>query len=146
MNEIDPVTILLAEDNDNDIVIIQRAFKKLKLLNSLQVVNNGIELLEYLSKVGEDEDHPQPGLILLDINMPRMDGFEVLEKLKDHPEYKKIPVIMLTSSNREEDIVKSYEHGACSYITKPVGYEEFVEKIEQFNLYWSLVSKTPNTE
>ena len=145
-NEVEPIEILLAEDNEDDIVIIKRVFKKLRLMNGLHIVNNGQEALDYLLHDGKysEEKPPIPGLILLDISMPKVDGFQVLEKIKADPKLKRIPVIMLTTSDREEDIVKSYEYGACSFITKPTSFSDFVETIERFELYWTLVSRLPS--
>lgn len=141
-----PINILLAEDNEDDIIIIQRVFKKLKLTNPLYIVRDGEEAMDFLLNKGiysDIKDAPKPGLILLDINMPKMDGFETLVSIKKEPMLKIIPVIMLTVSEREEDIAKSFENGAVSYITKPMDFEQFVKVIEQFEIYWSLVSKLP---
>ncbi|MEW6481763.1 MAG: response regulator [bacterium] len=140
------INILLVEDNEDDIVIIQKVFKKLKLINPLYIVRDGEEAIDFLLNKGDYSDKekaPRPGLILLDINMPRMDGFETLENIKKEPCLKTIPVIMLTVSEREEDIVRSYENGAVSYITKPMDFEQFVKVMEQFEIYWTLVSKIP---
>ena len=138
------IKILLAEDNDDDIVMIKDAFARSKIINSFDVVKNGEEALQYLHKEGKYFDKDRPGLILLDINMPIKNGFEVLEALKKDPQFDYIPVVMLTTSEREEDIVKSYKAGACSYITKPVNFNNFSKVIEQFALYWALISKIPN--
>ena len=139
------ITILLVEDNEDDIVIIKRVFKNVNITNEIRIARSGREALDFIyhrDKYSEEESQP-PGMILLDISMPGMNGFEVLEELKADPKTKKIPVVMLTSSGREEDIVKSYEYGACSYITKPLGFDEFVNVIERFEIYWSLVSRVP---
>jgi CheY-like chemotaxis protein len=138
------IKILLAEDNDDDIVMIKDAFARSKIINSFDVVKNGEEALGFLRKEGRYAGKDRPGLILLDINMPKKNGFEVLEAIKKDPRFDYIPVIMLTTSEREEDIVKSYKEGACSYITKPVNFSNFTKVIEQFALYWALVSKIPN--
>ena len=139
------INILLVEDNEDDVFIIKRVFKKLKVTNRLNVVSDGQEALDYIFGEGEyaDADNPTPGLILMDINMPRLNGFQVLERLKSHPTYKIIPVIMLTVSDRDEDIVRSFRGGAVSYIAKPMKFEDFVRVIEQFEIYWTLVSKIP---
>lgn len=139
--------ILLAEDNEADVKITLRAFKKAKLQNNIYVVNNGQDALDFIYHQGEYKDKqrfPRPDLILLDINMPKMDGFQVLEKLKVDEQYNFIPVVMLTSSKSEEDIVKSYSHGAASYISKPVDYERFVEIVDGFNFYWQIINQLPN--
>jgi len=138
------IKILLAEDNEDDIVMIKDAFAHSKIINSFDVVKNGEEALSFLRKEGQYADRDRPGLILLDINMPKKNGFEVLEALKKDPRFDYIPVIMLTTSEREEDIVKSYKEGACSYITKPVNFNNFAKVVEQFALYWGLISKIPN--
>ena len=142
---VEPIHILLAEDNEDDIVIVKRAFKKLRLLNNLTIVRNGREALDYLFHEGSfaESKPPTPGLVLLDISMPMVDGFEVLTRIKSDDNLKKTPVIMLTTSDREEDIVKSYEFGACSFITKPANFNDFVRAIEHFELYWTLVSRIP---
>jgi CheY-like chemotaxis protein len=148
MKDISNINILLVEDNEDDIVIIQRVFKRLKLTNPLFIVRDGKEAMDFLLNKGaysNINDAPKPGLILLDINMPRMNGFEVLENMKKQEALKAIPVIMLTVSEREEDIVESFKNGAVSYITKPMNFEQFVKVIEQFDIYWSLVSKIPKT-
>jgi CheY-like chemotaxis protein len=140
-----PINILLVEDSDDDIVIIQRAFKKVKLTNDLHIVCDGQEALDFIFHEGKyAEIKPAtPGLILLDINMPKVDGFGVLKKLKANPPYNIIPVVMLTVSDREEDVVKSFKNGAVSYITKPMDFEKFTKVIETFEIYWTLVSKVP---
>ncbi len=144
-NECKSINILLVEDSEDDIVIIQRAFKKVKLTNDLCIVRDGQEALDFIFHEGKyAQTKPvTPGLILLDINMPKMDGFGVLAKLKAHPPYSLIPVVMLTVSDREEDVVKSFLNGAVSYITKPMDFEKFTKVIETFELYWTLVSKVP---
>lgn len=145
MREFKSIDILLVEDSEDDIVIIKRAFKRLKLKNKLYVVRRGQEALDFIFHEGEyaDSKHSTPGLILMDINMPGLNGFEVLERLKENPSSKPIPVIMLTVSDRDEDIVKSYMSGAVSFIIKPMNFESFVKVIEQFDIYWTLVSKIP---
>ncbi|MFH1897199.1 MAG: response regulator [Candidatus Desantisbacteria bacterium] len=145
MEDLKPINILLIEDSEDDILIIQRAFRKTKVTNELYIVRNGQDGLDFILHEGiySQAKHPTPGLILLDINMPKMNGFQVLERIKAHPVYKVIPVIMLTVSERDEDIVKAYQGGATSYITKPMNFEDFVKVMEQFEIYWSLVSKIP---
>ena len=142
-----PIDILLAEDNEADVKITLRAFKKAKLQNNIYVVNNGQEALDFIYHQGKyqhKKEFPRPDLILLDINMPRIGGFQVLEKLKADAQYSFIPIIMLTSSKNDEDIVKSYSSGAASYIPKPVDYNRFVELIDGFNFYWHIINKLPN--
>ena len=140
------IDVLLVEDSEDDILVIQRIFKNLKILNTLHIVRNGEESLDFIYHMGKYKESklPAPGLILLDISMPVMSGFDVLEKLKSDSQSRKIPVIMLTGSSREEDIVKSYEYGACSYITKPADINNFVTVMQLFEIYWTLISKVPS--
>lgn len=141
MNSID---ILVVEDNDDDVVLIQAAFSEGKVVNRLIFVHDGEEAMTYLRKQGAYVAAPMPGIVLLDINMPKKNGFEVLADIKTDPRLRALPVVMLTVSDREEDIVRSYEQGACSYIRKPVSLTRFIAVVKEFELYWSLVSKVPN--
>lgn len=145
--EIKSIPFLLVEDNEDDIIIIKRVFKKVKLTNEVYVVRDGEEMFDFIYRRGKyaEKKLSLPGLILLDISMPGMNGFQVLNKLKEDLKTKKIPVVMLTTSDSEEDVVRSYENGACSYITKPVNFDDFVKAIERFKVYWTLVSKVPET-
>jgi CheY-like chemotaxis protein len=138
------VEILLVEDSEDDIVMIEEALENAKLLNILQVVRDGEEAMAYLRREGKYANAVPPGLILLDINMPKKNGFEVLEEIKSDPELKQTPVVMLTTSDRETDIVKSYSAGANSYITKPVGFENLKKVVEQLGLYWAVVARIPH--
>ena len=138
-----PIEILLVEDSDDDIVILQEAFAESKLVNLVNVVRDGEEALAYLRREGKYKDAQMPGLILLDINMPKKDGFEVLREIKADHALQHYPVIMLTVSDRDEDIVKSYATGACSYIRKPVDFDSLKKVIHHFELYWTLVSRVP---
>jgi CheY-like chemotaxis protein len=134
------IEILLVDDNDDDIVLLQESLKESKFLNLLHVVRDGTEALEWLRA---HRDSGPPGLILLDINMPRMNGFEVLSALKSDPALRGIPVVMLTTSTREEDVAQSYAGGACSFVSKPVNFEKLKEVIKHFELYWTLVAIVP---
>ncbi len=141
-----PIDILLAEDNEADVKITLRAFDKAKLKNNVFVVNDGQEAMDFIRHEGKYQDKercPKPDLLLLDIKMPRMDGFEVLKALKGDHSYCAIPVIMLTSSQNEEDIAKSYDNGAASYMPKPVNYDDFVKVVDGFNFYWNIINKLP---
>lgn len=141
-----PVEILLVEDNEDHIELTLRALKNNNLINDIHVVKDGQEALDFAYHRGKYQDtkrYPRPGLILLDIHLPKVDGFEVLETLKKDPDLKSIPVIMLTTSSRDEEIVKSYADGANSYVTKPVDFKEFVEKIKYMKLYWTIVNSLP---
>lgn len=141
-----PVDILLVEDNEDHIELTLRALKNNNLINDIHVVKDGKEALDFAYHRGKYQDterYPRPGLILLDIHLPKVDGLEVLETLKKDPDLKSIPVIMLTTSSRDEEIVKSYAGGANSYVTKPVDFEEFVKKIKYMKLYWTIVNSLP---
>ncbi len=139
-----PVGILLAEDNDDDILMTQKAFKKIRMINELNVVKDGEEAMAYLRRQGKYKDAKRPGLVLLDINMPKKDGWAVLEEIKKDPELKSMPVVILTTSQQENDVVRSYANGASSFISKPVVFSQFQELVERFELYWMLVARVPN--
>jgi CheY-like chemotaxis protein len=141
--KIQPVEILLVEDNEDDVILLKESMKDEGLLNVVHVVQDGEEALAYLRREGPFSDATRPGLVLLDINMPRKNGFEVLKELKEDNALRAIPVIMLTTSSRDEDIVRSYSDGACSFITKPVLFDDLRRVVQQFSLYWSLVSRIP---
>lgn len=138
-----PIEILLVEDNEDDIVLIQEVFGDASLVNVMKTVRDGEEALAYLRGKGPYRDALVPGLILLDINMPRKNGFEVLKEMKNDPRLRALPVVMLTTSDREEDVLRSYADGACSYIRKPLDLQHFSKVVGQFELYWTLVSRLP---
>ncbi|MCZ6680831.1 MAG: response regulator [Candidatus Poribacteria bacterium] len=137
------VEFLLVEDNDDDILLIQESFAELKLANALHVTRDGEEAMAYLRQEGKYKDSQLPGLILLDINMPKKNGFEVLREMKSDARLRHIPVVMLTTSDLDEDVIKSYAEGACSHITKPAGFDEFCEVVKQFVCYWTLIARVP---
>ena len=141
--ETKPMEILLVEDNEDDIVLEQEALAEAKLVNLMSVVRDGEEAMAFLRRQGQYQNAQIPGLILLDINMPKKNGFEVLHELKADPALMHIPVVMLTTSDNESDIVKSYAKGACSYITKPMDFDKFRDVIKQFALYWALIARIP---
>ncbi|TYT61405.1 response regulator [Natrialba swarupiae] len=136
--------ILLVEDNPGDVRLTKEAFKQGRIENDLHVVTDGNRALEFLARDGRYEDAPRPDLILLDLNLPRTDGEEVLEQLKDDPNLRSIPVIVLTSSRAEEDIVKSYELHANAYLTKPVDPDEFIDAVRAFEKFWFSVVRLPS--
>ena len=139
-----PVEILLVEDNEDDAVIIQEVFSDMRLATLINVVRDGEEALAYLQRNGKYRVVRMPDIVLLDINMPKKNGFEVLEEIKKDPRLQSLPVIMLTTSHREEDIVRSYAKGACSYIHKLVDLDQFKHLIMQFGHYWTGVSRIPS--
>lgn len=144
-NESDKLSVLLVEDNDDDILIAQRAFKDLKFISNMHIARDGQEALDMLSAAGSRAGQKplRPSIILLDITLPLMDGIALLKRLKADPVLRVIPVVMLTTSSRHEDIVRAYENGAASYITKPASLEEFLELARKLELYWTSVSRLP---
>lgn len=140
------VVILIAEDDDDDFLLTKEAFAEAHLLNSVHRVRDGEELLAYLRKEGKfstPDSSPQPNIILLDLNMPRKDGREALEEIKHDPRLHKIPVIVLTVSQMEEDIIKTYSIGANSYLRKPVKFNQLVDMIKIFRRYWLEIVELP---
>ena len=140
------VTILLVEDNLDDITITKKALQEAKVVNKLYVVRDGQEALDFLYHQGQYQDpvtFPKPGLILLDINLPKINGIDVLTRVKGDPSLRRIPVVMLTVSKRDEDLVKSYNMGCNSFLQKPVEFDRFVELVKQFSLYWGLLNVAP---
>lgn len=143
-----PITIVMAEDDPDDRLLAQEAMEECMLANSLYCVENGEELLDYLRRRGRFSEPgvaPRPGLILLDLNMPRMDGREALREIKADPELRSIPVVVLTTSKAEEDIVRSYDLGANSYVTKPVTFEGLVDVMKTLRRYWFEIIELPDT-
>lgn len=138
--------ILLCEDNKRDADLTIRALKKQNLANNVVWVKDGEEALNYLFAKGEYADRSikdTPRVILLDLKMPKVDGMEVLEEIRAHPETEHIPVVVMTSSQEEKDIVKSYSLGVNSYIVKPVDFEKFMESVSDVGFYWLLLNKQP---
>ncbi len=138
-------TILLAEDNMNDVELTLAALEDLNIANSVVVVNDGVEAMEYLKREGKYKERSEgnPTVILLDIKMPRMDGFEVLQAIREDKNLKKIPVVMLTSSREEKDLVKTYELGVNAYVVKPVDFDQFMDAVKQLGIFWALVNEVP---
>jgi CheY-like chemotaxis protein len=141
-----PAEILLVEDNPDDVEITLRAFRKVRVANRVQVVRDGQQAVDFLLRTGDysrRDDAPQPDLILLDLNLPKLNGLEVLERIRASDERSTIPVIMLTVSERQEDIQRSYDLGANTYITKPVDFAKFVRATEILGEYWLIIAKLP---
>jgi two-component system response regulator len=139
-------TIIIAEDDSDDQKLIKEAFEECKILNPLIFAEDGEELMNYLKNQNEHQNLDnsiQPAIVLLDLNMPRKDGREVLYELKQDPDLKKIPIIILTTSHNNEDVVYCYESGASSFITKPVSFTELVEVISVISKYWFQIVKLP---
>lgn len=145
MGELGAVEILLAEDSDADAEMTMRALKKNKVTNTVVWVHDGAEALDYLKREGRFADRPNtlPRLVLLDIKMPRVDGIEVLRAMKADEQLRTIPVVMLTSSAEERDIVETYQLGVNSYLVKPVEFERFVDEVARAGCYWTLMNRVP---
>jgi CheY-like chemotaxis protein len=141
-----PITLLLAEDDPDDRMLIRDALREARLANDLHEVEDGEELLDYLrrrGRFGPGAEAPRPGLVLLDLNMPRKDGREALEEIKKDPELRRIPVVVLTTSKAEEDVCRSYDLGANSYITKPVTFQSLVDVMRTLEKYWFEIVELP---
>ena len=140
-----PIIILLVEDSPADVRLTREALKDAKVVNTLQVVPDGIEAMAYLHREGSKAQAPRPDLILLDLNLPRKDGREVLAEIKQDDALKRIPVVILTTSKAEEDIIRSYNLRANAYVTKPVGLQEFLRVIRALEEFWlAVVTFPPN--
>jgi len=139
-------TILLVEDNPNDVVLTLRAFKKNNIENKIVVAGDGLEALDYLFRTGKYKDRDiksMPALILLDLKLPKMDGLKVLERIRDDERTKLLPVVILTSSNEEQDIISSYRMHSNSYIRKLVDFNKFVEAVQKLQSYWLVLNEQP---
>jgi len=138
-------SILLAEDNPKDVELTLAALETHNLANDVVVVEDGAEALDYLHRKGKYQMRPNgnPALVLLDLKMPKVDGIEVLRTLRSDEFLKKIPVVILTSSKEESDIVLSYELGVSSYVVKPVNFQEFVDTVSKLGVYWALINEPP---
>jgi len=140
-----PAELLLVEDNRGDVLLVREAFQSAKIRNNLSVASDGEQALSMLRRQGPYDTHPSPDLILLDLNLPRMDGREVLQTIKDDPALQLIPVIVMTSSKAEVDILKSYELRANGYIVKPVTFERLKEIVASIETFWFTVVVLPQT-
>ena len=144
MESLKPVQILLVEDNPDDVEITRRALSLGRIANDLHVTRDGQEALDFLFRQGQyGADTPRPDLILLDLNLPKVNGIEVLERIKTKDGLCSIPVIMLTVSNRDEDVAKSYKLGSNTYIQKPVEFDKFFHAIEALGEYWIIIATLP---
>ncbi|MCZ7419214.1 MULTISPECIES: response regulator [unclassified Micromonospora] len=138
-----PIEVLLVEDDPGDVLMTQEAFEEHKLRNRLNVVSDGAEALAYLRREGQYADVELPDLILLDLNLPRRDGREVLEEIKRDEQLRRIPVVVLTTSQADEDILRSYQLHANAYVTKPVDFEQFISVVRQIDEFFVSVVKLP---
>jgi CheY-like chemotaxis protein len=138
----EPFVVLMAEDDEHDILATRRAWKKHHISNPLYVVNDGEECLDFLHRRGKYSEQgtaPRPGILLLDIRMPKMDGLAVLKHIRQDGQLRRLPVIILTTSRAEEDRLRSYDLGVNAYIVKPVGFDNFSGAVRTINLFWQLV-------
>jgi len=146
MENLKEVEILLVEDNPNDVELALRALKKHNLTNKVHVVKNGAEALEYIfgtgAYAGRDVNN-KPKVVLLDLKLPKVDGLEVLRRIKADERTKVIPVVVLTSSTEERDIIESYQLGVNSYIVKPIDFDKFIDAVSELGLYWLLLNQPP---
>ena len=137
--------ILLAEDNERDLELTLSALEEHKLANEVVVVRDGAEALDYLFHRGKytDNSNGLPVVVLLDLKMPKVDGLEVLRKMREDPVLKMVPVVMVTSSREEQDLVRSYQLGVNAYVVKPVDFSKFVESIKQIGFFWAIINEPP---
>jgi CheY-like chemotaxis protein len=142
----DPIVILMADDDDDDYLLTKKALAESKLLNTLIRVSDGEELLDYLNERGDyKEGTVRPGVILLDLNMPRKDGREALKEIKSNPKLQNIPIVIFTTSKAEEDIYRSYQLGSNSFITKPVTFENLIAVMKTLGAYWFEIVELPRS-
>lgn len=144
MENVRVVDVLLVEDDPGDVLMTQEAFADYKVHNRLHVVNNGVDALAFLRKEGEYADVPSPDLILLDLNLPKMDGREVLAAIKADPAMRSTPVVILTTSEAEEDVLRSYDLHANAYVTKPVDFERFIDVVRRIDEFFVTVVRLPS--
>ena len=138
------IEVLLVEDDPGDVMMTREAFHDYKLHNELHVVSDGAEAMAFLRQEGEYAGRPRPDLVLLDLNLPRMDGRQVLEAIKSDPELASIPVVVLTTSENEDDVLRSYSLHANAYVTKPVDFERFIEVVRQIDDFFVTVVRLPS--
>jgi CheY-like chemotaxis protein len=137
------IEVLLVEDDPGDVMMTREAFQDYKLRNQLHVVSDGAEAMAFLRQEGEYAGRPRPDLVLLDLNLPRMDGRQVLEAIKSDPELASIPVVVLTTSENEDDVLRSYSLHANAYVTKPVDFQRFIEVVRQIDDFFVTVVRLP---
>ncbi|HRH41930.1 MAG TPA: response regulator [Pyrinomonadaceae bacterium] len=138
------ITILMADDDPDDRLLTKDALEESHLLNEFETVEDGEELMEYLHQRGKYADKPRPGLILLDLNMPRKDGREALREIKSDPDLRRIPVVVMTTSKAEEDILRSYDLGVNSFVVKPITFDGLVETLQTIGKYWFEIVELPS--
>jgi CheY-like chemotaxis protein len=146
MENLSVVDVLLVEDDPGDVVLIREAFEFNKVHNALHVASDGVEALDFLYRRNAHADAPRPDLVLLDLNLPRKDGREVLEEVKADPDLRTIPIVVLTTSEAEEDILRSYDLHANAYVTKPVDFDRFIEVVRLIDDFFVTVVKLPQRD
>ena len=146
LDEPQPIEVLLVEDDPGDVLMIREAFEENKVRNHLHVVSDGEEAVDFVRRQGSYADAPRPDLVLLDLNLPRKDGREVLAEIKGDEELSSIPVVVLTTSEAEEDILRSYSLHANAYVTKPVDFERFIQVVRQIDEFFVTVVKLPPSQ
>ena len=139
-----PIEILLVEDNPGDVRLVQEAMRAAKMRNRMSVVEDGVDAMAFLRREGHFADAPRPDLILLDLNLPRKDGREVLAEVKADPQLRRIPVVVLTTSQAEEDVLRAYDLHANCFVTKPVQFEQFMQVVQAIDNFWVNVVTLPN--
>lgn len=140
-----PLEILVVDDNEDDVLLLQESFRDLSSVNLMHAVHDGEQALAFLRREGEFSAAQRPGLVLLDINMPKKNGFEVLAEMKGDPALRAIPVVMLTTSSRDADVLNAYTGGACSFVTKPVSFDRLKQIAGHFVCYWTTVVQVPKS-
>jgi len=145
-SDIYPIDILLVDDDEGDVLLTQKALQKGKIFNSLNVARDGVEAMEFLRGEGSCMNAPRPDLILLDLNMPRKDGRETLAEIKNDPDLRSIPIVVLTTSDADQDVIQSYDLQANCYITKPVDMKQFTDVIQKLHEFWVCIVKLPKRQ
>jgi CheY-like chemotaxis protein len=139
-----PVEILLAEDNDGDVGLVEEVLEEAKIRNVIHVVSDGEEAILFLNGEGKFSGSPRPDIILLDLNLPKKDGREVLKEIKENNNLKNIPIVILTTSGAEKDVLRAYELHANAYVTKPLDFDQFINVVESIAKFWLEIAKLPN--
>jgi chemotaxis family two-component system response regulator Rcp1 len=143
LSELNLITILLVEDNPGDVRLVQEIFQDGKIYNRLQIARDGEQAMDFIRQRGDFKDAPRPDLILLDLNLPKKNGAEVLEEIKNDPILHSIPIIILTASKAEEDIARAYDHYANCYLTKPIDLNQFISVVQQIKTFWLSIVQLP---
>lgn len=140
--------VLLAEDSPMDVELSLAAFEQIRLANQVDVVRDGAEAMDYLLRRGvyQNRNSGPPAVVLLDLKMPKVDGLDVLRQMRDNPELCKIPVVMLTSSREEKDVIRSYELGINAYVVKPIDFSQFAQAVKQIGAFWAVLNESPPTK